>query len=566
MKTYPIQSSFEFGQVSWKFYSRSDLGIHGRGLDVCRNMITDPRGPIESRGGFDELYEDNATTGSFYQVVDFVYSEDKAFLIVFYNVAVHIINIDTGVRAALFSVPYTEPEIREIHTEMQDGNTVMYFAHGNHVPYEVIYDPVADTWVWQPIVFISMPTEWVTGSYPSTVAFGQGRSWWGGNKNNPQTVFGSRSYTVAGYSDMTTGPLATDGFKFNITRRGKIEWINEAKNMLVGFNNSEHILSSEGLIIKTGDIGYDEQSGYGSKSLKPYRLGLETFYLSPDGKKIRSMWYTNEEDYVSQDITYVADGEFTSPIKKFTLSKKPDMVIWCVLEDGSMASCTYFKEATDTPIIGWHFHTFAEGFVTDVVSVERGSKSELIITMTKTINGTDSIVIEKYNIDSLLDAREIEDHTGSPSNIITGHYKLANKTIQVLADGAVHPDITLDSSGDGTINYPAEIIELGYSFLQEMKTLPYISQGNQGTNASWKKRPNKIVVRVHESSYPLINGIRPPDRRMDDLMDEPVPLFTGDISAANSGYDEFGQVTISQDLPLKLVVTAILGDMGQSSL
>ena len=98
-----------------------------------------------------------------------------------------------------------------------------------------------------------------------------------------------------------------------------------------------------------------------------------------------------------------------------------------------------------------------------------------------------------------------------------------------------------------------------------MKTLPYISQANQGTNASWKKRPNKIIARVYESFYPLINGIRPPDRRMTDLMDTQVPPFTGDISAANGGYDEFGQVTIEQDLPLKLTVTALLGDMGQSS-
>ncbi len=49
-------------------------------------------------------------------------------------------------------------------------------------------------------------------------------------------------------------------------------------------------------------------------------------------------------------------------------------------------------------------------------------------------------------------------------------------------------------------------------------------------------------------------------------MDTPVTPFTGDISAANGGYDEFGQVTISQDLPLKLTVVAILGDMQSSSL
>ena len=562
MKTYPIQSSFEFGQVSWKFYSRYDLGIHGRGLDRCRNMITDPRGPTESRGSFNALASIPNQTNA--QLIDFPYKKDEIYTIILYNLKLDVINVDTGATIVSLTSPYTTAEIGDIHAEQQDGNKVMYFAHADHVPYELVFTPPSG-WVFSAIGFTAAPTEWAANNYPSTVAFGQGRSWWGGCPDDPQTLFASRSYTIAGYADMTTGAAATDGFKFNLTKRGKIEWINSAKNIQVGTDNAEHIMTSEGLIVKTGDIDHDEQSGYGSKPLKPVTLGLETLYLSPDGKKIRSMWFTNEEDYVSQDITYTADGEFPDLIKKFTLAKKPDMIIWCVLEDGTFATCTYFKEATDTPIIGWHFHSLSDGLVKDLTAIEKGSESVVVAAIHRNVDGTDYIMIEKYDRDTLLDAREVETH-GSPADTVTGHTKLALKTVQVIADGATHPDITLDASGNSTINYDATKIELGFSFLQEMRTLPYIESGSQGTNASWKKSPNKIVARVHESSFPLINGVRPPDRRMDDLMDSPVPPFTGDIQASNGGYDEFGQVTISQDLPQKLVVTAILGDMQGSSL
>lgn len=562
MKTYPIQSSFEFGQVSWKFYSRSDLGIHGRGLDVCRNMITDPRGPTESRGSFNALQFLSGVNNA--QGFQFPYTKSEKYLLVFTDLKLDIINVADGTVESSIVSPYTAVQIGEIHGKQQDGNKTYYFAHKDVTPRELIYDPIVPSWTFQAISFTSAPTEWVANNYPSTVTFGQGRSWWGGCPNDPQTLFGSRSYTVAGYADMTTGALATDGFKFNLTREGKVEWISNARNIQVGTDNAEHILTSAGLVVKTGDIDHAEQSGYGSAPIQPYKLGLETLYLSADRKKIRSMWFTEELGYVSQDLTYTADGEFPALIKTFALAKKPDMLVWVVLEDGTFASCTYFKEASDTPIIGWHFHSISDGLVKDIIPVE-GSNTDLLSLIHRNINGTDYITIEKYNQDTLLDARETEVH-GSPANTITGHTELALKTVQVLADGAVHPNITLDASGDGIITYDASLIEIGFSFLQEMKTLPYISQGNQGTNASWKKRPNKIVARVHESSFPLINGVRPPDRRMDDLMDEPIPLFTGDIPAANSGYDEFGQVTISQDLPLKLVVTAILGDMGQSSL
>ena len=564
MKSYPIQSSFEFGQVSWKFSSRFDLGIHGRGLDTCENMITDPRGPVESRGSFNNISFVSGSGHSIGQLVPFLVTKTEAYIAVLYETKLDIYDVNTGTFYASLTSPYVAADIDEVHFEQQDGNKTMYFAHPDHPPYELIYT-APSTWVFQAITFIAAPTEWAANNYPSTVAFGQGRSWWGGCPSNPQTLFGSRSYTVAGYADMTTGSLATDGFKFNITKQGKIEWINSTKNIQVGTDNAEHIMTSAGLIIKTGDIGHDEQSGYGSKAIKPVTMGLETLYLSPDGRKIRSMWYTNEEDYVTQDITYTADGEFPSPVKRFTLAKKPDMVIWCVLEDGTFASCTYFKEATESPIIGWHFHSLSDGTVKDLIVVETGTESILVALVHRVINGLDYIVLEKYDPDTLLDGREVEDHTGLPANTITSRVSLAGKTIQIIADGTVHPDITLDSGGNGTISYDASIIEMGFSFTAKMKTLPYISQTNQGTNASWKKRPNKIIARVYESFYPLINGIRPPDRRMTDLMDTQVPPFTGDISAANGGYDEFGQVTIEQGLPLKLTVTALLGDMGQSS-
>ena len=562
MKTYPIQPSFEFGQVSWKFYSRSDLGIHSRGLDLCSNMITDPRGPVESRGSFNALSSISGVTNA--QLIDFPYKRNEIYVVIFTNLKIDVINADTGANVYSAVSPYITADIDDIHAEQQDGNKTMYFAHSDHVPQELVFTPPA-TWILQPIVFIATPTEWTANNYPSTVAFGQGRSWWGGCPDNPQTVFGSRSYTVAGYGDMTTGALATDGFKFNLSKRGKVEWINSAKNIQIGTDNAEHILTSAGLVIKTGDIDHAIQSGYGSKPVKPVTLGLETLYLSPDGRKIRSMWFTEEEDYVSQDITYTADGEFPAAIKKFTLAKKPDMIVWCTLEDGTFASCTYFKEATDNPVIGWHFHSMTDGLIKDLVAVEKGSESVLIAAVHRVVDGTDYIMIEKYNSDTLLDARETEVH-GAPADTITGHTDLALKTVQVLADGAVHPDITLDASGDGVISYDASLIEIGFAFDQEIKTMPYISQSNQGTNASWQKRPNKIVARLYESSYPLINGQRPPDRSSDDYMDTPVPPFTGDVSVANMGYDEFGQVSITQNLPLKLRVTAVLGEMTQSSL
>lgn len=564
MKTYPIQSSFTSGQISWKFGSRSDLSITASGLDICENMLTDPRGPCFSRGGFDNIaaisgYDD-------VQLIDWPYSKTESYTVVLLDSVLKVVDTDTGAEVYSVASPFTAAMLGEVQADLAPNNKMMVLVHNDVQQQELLFTPPS-TWALTTITFTAPPAHWGANNYPGTVSFGQGRLWFGGHPDNKQTLAASRSYTVGStYYDFTTGSLATDALLFDLSKAGKIEWIHEAKNILIGTENSEHILTSSGLVIKPGDISHAEQSGYGSKPVKPIRLGYETMYLSPDGKKIRSMWYQEQEqNYVSQDLTFSADGEFPSTIKNFALMHKPDMYIWAVLEDGSFASCTYNREASSTPIIGWHFHNIADGAVQDLCVVERGDSSHLIRAVYRTVEGTDYIMIERYNKDAMLDSREIISHSPA-SDTITGITNLAGKTVQVIVDDAVHADITLDASGNGAIDYDGEVIEIGFAYRQKMKTMPYIQAGQGGTNASWQKRPNKISVRLYESGVPLINSVRPPDRSFESLMDEPEPLITDDVSGVGRGFDKFGQVLIEQDLPVKLQVTAILGEMQQSSL
>ncbi|REK56678.1 MAG: hypothetical protein DWQ49_09920 [Bacteroidetes bacterium] len=484
----------------------------------------------------------------------------------FYNNTLRIYNAITGALQLTVASPYTIAELHEIQFEMQPGGNRMYFVHNDVAQHELLYDPSIPLWTLQPISFTSPPAAWVAGNYPSAVTFAGQRAWFGGSPNNQQTLWGS---VVGQFSDMSLGTAtASDAMAFNITKSGKIEWLSNAKNLLVGTENSEHIIfSNDGTqAIKPGTVDHEEQSEYGSYPLKPFRIGLYTFYLSQDRTKIRYMWYNyDEQGHISDDLTFIADGEFPSPIKNLIYQKKPDSLIWAVLDDGSFASCTYFKEGITNPIIGWHFHTITDGSVKDMCVIEVGEDSYLIRAVAKTVNGTQQITLEQYNPDELLDSMETVTHVVADNNI-TGVTMLAGKTVNVLADGAVHPDVTLDASGNGTINYDANNIKLGFKFSAISQTLPYIQPTQGGTNASWKKRPNKVGVRLYNSSIPLINGKRPPERSYDTDMDTPEPLITADVYAANLGYDEFGQVTVEQDLPIKLRFTAILGQMTASDL
>ena len=77
---------------------------------------------------------------------------------------------------------------------------------------------------------------------------------------------------------------------------------------------------------------------------------------------------------------------------------------------------------------------------------------------------------------------------------------------------------------------------------------------------------NKVGVRLLDSGLPKINGVRPPDRSPSTNFDTPEPSFTGDAFITAVGYSTLAQITIEEDLPIKMTVVGIFGELNQSNL
>ena len=137
--------------------------------------------------------------------------------------------------------------------------------------------------------------------------------------------------------------------------------------------------------------------------------------------------------------------------------------------------------------------------------------------------------------------------------------------VSVTVDDATHPDVTLNSSGDATLDFAGSRIVIGLSYTARMKTLPLDPGSQTGSAMSMKKRWNDIVVRVLDSALPIINGDRQPDRSPATPMDETEPDRSQDIRTRDIGWDQFARVTIEQDLPRNLTVTGIFGEMSEES-
>ncbi|MCP4833076.1 MAG: hypothetical protein GY886_12765, partial [Gammaproteobacteria bacterium] len=159
----------------------------------------------------------------------------------------------TGSGAVEFSHPWDGDDIRSMQTEMSPNEFSMYFLCQDKEPQKLSYDIDTDTWAFSAVAFNGKPTSWITGNYPTTLTFFQGRSWWAGVQSEPQTFWGSKSNdesTVENeLEDLTTGTEANDGLEFSLSKAGRIRWMEGGGNLVIGTNAGEFLINgSQGLI------------------------------------------------------------------------------------------------------------------------------------------------------------------------------------------------------------------------------------------------------------------------------------------------------------------------------
>jgi hypothetical protein len=145
---------------------------------------------------------------------------------------------------------------------------------------------------------------------------------------------------------------------------------------------------------------------------------------------------------------------------------------------------------------------------------------------------------------------------------VSGLSHLEGETVSVLADGAVHPDVTV-TSGAISLNWKAGEIHAGLPYDSILKTLRLEGGSQMGSSQAVVKRITDVTVRMYrslgctvgtEDSQDII-----PFRSMGDSLDEPTPLYTGDKKILMpNGYDKEGQIYIKQAQPLPLNITAII--------
>jgi hypothetical protein len=155
----------------------------------------------------------------------------------------------------------------------------------------------------------------------------------------------------------------------------------------------------------------------------------------------------------------------------------------------------------------------------------------------------------------------------SPTNIITGLDHLEGRRVQVVGDQRFlgtflveSGQVTLLDGTDTAINVSSAII--GTAWTARIRTMPLVGQ-----EPGSRKRYSSLYVRCLNSSRPIINNKRPPDRDPFRIMNESQDLdIVADYEQEILGWNRTQVIEVKENLPVRTEVIGIYGSVKSNSL
>jgi len=419
------------------------------------------------------------------------------------------------------------------------------------------------------------PFTWTTNNYPRTIVFFEQRLWFAGTPNNPQTLWASRS---SDYEDLTQGILDDDALEYTIStdQVNAIQWMSPGKVLIVGTLGGEFIVSASSTneAVTPSNVRIVRHSTYGSAFVPPIRISDIVVYLQRAKLKLRQFVYDWQSDnFLSPDLTLLSEHISSSGIKEMALQQNPFQIIWVLRNDGVLGTMTYLR---DQEVIAWSRQISGGGGSIESMAIlpapDGDTHDEIWLIVNRIRNGTNYRYIEVIR-PGLRESESIEDsffldsglsYNGTPTSTVTGLSHLEGETVQILADGTVHPDAIV-SAGSVSLNGLYSKIHVGLSYDSKMTTMKLEAGAPTGSTAQGAtKRISNLVIRLYkslglkvgssETNFDTISF-----RSSANAMGSSVGLFTGDKEIAfKSGYNTESRVFMKQDQPLPLTLLALI--------
>lgn len=353
-----------------------------------------------------------------------------------------------------------------------------------------------------------------------------------------------------------------------------IQWMVPSQSLLIGTAGSELACheNTTNEVFAPGNVKIEQQTSDGSNGCSPALVGYSTLFVQRSGRKLKEAAYNFQQNgYVTSDLTVLSEHITVGSIKQLAWHKEPYVCLWAARGDGVLLGFTFNKEQD---VVCWHRHPMpgAEVESIAVIPAPDGTRDELWMIVKMTVNGSTRRYVEYMELGYQTGDNQTYDvfyvdsgatYIGAPTTTISGLGYLEGKTVQILADGATHPD-RLVNFGAINLQLPASVVHVGIGYDSVLQTNRIEAGAGDGTAQGKTKRIQKCVFRFMDT---LGANVGPDENTLDEIefrnpndpMNQPPPIFTGDkLMEWPDGYNFDGYIMVVQDQPLPMTVVAIM--------
>lgn len=347
--------------------------------------------------------------------------------------------------------------------------------------------------------------------WPRAICLHEQRLYFAGNTAQPQTIWGS---VTDDYTNFRIGTDADQGLSLTIAADQSfgIVWLLSKDSLLVGTGGSEWVIggSQGGTALSPTDARAKRSSSYGSEPLQAVAAQDASLFVQRAGRQVRELFYSFEKDnLVANDLVLLAEHITGTGIKQIAIQKNPGTILWCITNDGRLIGLSYERGQN---VAGWfqfkcddaddRFESVAVGNDVVYVATRRRSDGGFIRYLEYFQPGVLD-VLRLYTSGPIPQSLVFADcakvvNGAEPFSSFTGFDYLEGRTVNVVADGGLHPDVVV-TDGTITLDYPATnlIVGLPYASLLE----PTYLEGNDPNSLLKvaKKRVKRVLVEFYRS-------------------------------------------------------------------
>src|SRR5690606_16768962 len=169
------------------------------------------------------------------------------------------------------------------------------------------------------------------------------------------------------------------------------------------------------------------------------------------GTRLQELVYVTDGNgangYQVNDVSIMAPHLFPCAcgIVDMAYAHSPFKVCWAVRGNGALLGMTYVPQHE---VVGWHRHD-TDGLFESVAVIPENNMDTLYAVIKRTVNSQTVRYIERMHTREFQD---LEDcffvdsgltYDGAATDTVRGLYHLEGEEVAILADGAVHPSVTV---------------------------------------------------------------------------------------------------------------------------